>query len=64
MYLVYYIYSRYADLFSTLNVIFQHYIMLEKIDMLHGSTEYLFFQFKANFDKYNDYEFMCEIDNI
>ena len=38
--------------------------MLEKIDMLHGSTEYLFFQFKANFDKYNDYKFMCEIDNI
>ena len=35
--------------------------MLEKIDMLHGSTEYLFFQFKANFDKYNDYKFMCEL---
>jgi hypothetical protein len=56
-YLVHYIYSRYADLF-------QHYIILEKSDMLHGSTtEHLFFQFKANFDKYNDYKFMCEIDD-
>jgi hypothetical protein len=64
-YLVHYIYSIYADLFSTLDVIFQHYIILEKSDMLHGSTtEHLFFQVKANFDKYNDYKFMCEIDNI
>ena len=32
--------------------------------MLHGSTtEHLFFQFKANFDNYNDYKFMCEIDD-
>ena len=32
--------------------------------MLHGSTtEHLFFKFKANFDKYNDYKFMCEIDD-
>ena len=32
--------------------------------MLHGSTtEHLYFQFKANFDKYNDYKFMCEIDD-
>jgi hypothetical protein len=63
-YLVHYIYSRYADLFSTLDVIFQHYIIIEKSDMLHGSTtEHLFFQFKANFDKYNDYKFMCEIDD-
>jgi len=64
-YLIHYIYSIYDDLFSTLDVIFQHFIILEKSDMLHGSTtEHLFFQFKANFDKYNDYKFMSEIDNI
>ena len=49
---------------SSLDVIFQHSIILEKIDMLHGSTtEHIFFQFKANFDKYYDYKFMSEIDN-
>ena len=48
-----------------LDVIFQHCYVRE-IDMLHGSTNngYLFFQFKPNFDNYNDCKFMCEIDNI
>jgi hypothetical protein len=33
--------------------------------MLHGSTtEHLFFQFKANFDKYNDYKFMCGLTTL